>query len=93
MKIDPSMIPDEVVEPIARAICAAEGHDPDRLRRLRSDKLWTAWSDEARAALAAALNAWAGACIRTLVEPDPNNGGQWILPVQMLSLPLPKEGE
>jgi hypothetical protein len=42
---------------------------------------------------AAALNAWPGACIRTRMQPDPMNGGQWIMPEKMLSLPLPKEGE
>lgn len=51
-------IPDEVVEPIARALCVAEGCDPDRLRLKSNDKLWTAWVDEARAAIIAALQAW-----------------------------------
>jgi hypothetical protein len=43
--------------------------------------------------LATALNAWPGVCIRTRMQPDPENGGQWILPEKMLSLPLPKETE
>jgi hypothetical protein len=55
-------IPDEVVEPVARALCIAEGCDPERLRLKSSDKLWTAWADEARATIAAALNAWPGSC-------------------------------
>jgi hypothetical protein len=38
-------------------------------------------------AIAAALNAWPGVCIRTRMQPDPENG-QWILPEKMLSLPL-----
>jgi hypothetical protein len=45
----------------------------------------------ARAALAAALNAWEGVCIRTRMQPDPMHGGQWMLSEKMLSLPLPKE--
>lgn len=43
--------------------------------------------------IAAALSAWPGACIRTRVQPDPKNGGQWTLPVPMLSLPFTKEGQ
>lgn len=53
-------IPDEVVEPIAKALCVAEGYDPERLRLKSNDKLWTAWVDEARAAIIAALKAWPG---------------------------------
>lgn len=59
--IKADMIPDEVVEPVARALCIAEGCDPDRLRLKSAGKLWTAWADEARAAIAAAINAWPGA--------------------------------
>ena len=46
---------------------------------------------EARAALAAGLAAWPGVCVRTRLQPDPKNGGQWILPEEMLSLPLTQE--
>lgn len=56
--IRPDQIPDEAVEFIARALCVAEGHDPERLRLKGSSKLWTIWSDEARAAIVATINAW-----------------------------------
>jgi hypothetical protein len=68
--IDPKMIPDEAVEPVARALCIAEGCDPDRLRLKSSGKLWTAWDDEARAAIAAAINAWPGVDCRPTFGPS-----------------------
>jgi hypothetical protein len=38
--------------------------------------------------LAGVLNAWPRGRIRTRPRPDPDNGGQWILPEDTLSLPL-----
>ena len=67
----------EEMIPLAAAIAATrEGVDSDMVREIA----------------AAALNAWEGACIRTRMQPDPDHGGQWILPQPMLSLPLPKDG-
>jgi hypothetical protein len=48
-------------------------------------------SDTIDRALAAALNAWEGVCIRTRFIP--NAKGEWIDTQEMLSLPLSKEGE
>jgi hypothetical protein len=77
--IDEKQIPDEVVEAAVTAW-------------LEKASDYTRLNESIRAAIAAALAAWPGVCIRTRMQPDPENGGQWILPEKMLSLPLPKEG-
>lgn len=76
-------IPDEVVEPIARALCVAEGCDPELLRFNGNDKLWTAWIDEARAAILTALQAWPGSSY--LCE----NDSATIRDLECFILPLP----
>lgn len=48
---------------------------------------------EAREIAAATLNAWPGVCIRTRFEPDENQGGQWVKPQPMLSLPIAEKGK
>jgi len=66
--LKPEQIPDEVVEAAAKTLM-----DPDY------PNSWPAWMDEARAALAAALNAWPDA------EARPTFGPSRII------LPLPQE--
>ncbi len=74
--IDPKQIPDEVVEAAAKTLM-----DPDY------PNSWPAWMDEARAAIAAALNAWPGA----LHSPDEVIDGELLPPIISLPFPLPQE--
>lgn len=81
-------IPDEVVEAGARTICVGDGRDPEQLvylpvasgDRPRRIERWNAYKEEARAAIAAAINAWPGAEVAAWYHAD-----------QTLILPLPQE--
>lgn len=53
------------------------------------DGLWMGTPDEARAAIAAAINAWTGASMKTTFWP--NDEGVWIVPRHGWLLPLPQE--
>ena len=80
--LKPEQIPDEVVEAAARAAW-----------KLKDQRLWEIlkatqpnWRDEAREALAAAINAWPGVA----------TGAPWIIGVKNIPsiiLPLPPEKE
>lgn len=54
---DAAHIPNEVVEPIARAMCKAAGGDPDEPIAEGSYPRWYGMGNEARAALMASLDA------------------------------------
>jgi hypothetical protein len=71
--IKPEQIPDEVVE--AAAFYLPGYHSKDL-------------HNHVRAAIAAALNAWPGVCVRTQFRPDPNQGWKHLKTEPMLSLPL-----
>jgi hypothetical protein len=79
--IDPKQIPDEVVKATARAMCDdinGEGcwdETPFRHRPM--------WRSAARAAIAAALNAWPGAALSQRIRPTIGS--------RRITLPLPQE--
>ena len=85
--IDASMIPDEVVEAAARALCKEAGHDPDEITGydgMSGFRAWERYKVRARAAITAALSAWPGAY---------GNGPkkQWQYYTPAIILPLSKE--
>ena len=50
-----ALLSDETVERAARALCAAAGENPDSNELWDEEPPWTSYTDEARAALTAAL--------------------------------------
>lgn len=77
--IDPAMIPDEVVEAVARTMCRQDGIDPDRMQFSQGIPKWALYIEHARAAIAAALAAWPGMDVayflpkgRFIMLPSPN---------------------
>ena len=88
--IDPR-IPDEAVEAAARAICRCRGIDPEEAlpEEIREGSgpwpYWSVFVGDARAALAAAINAWPDAGMRTIMDA---NGSY---PTVFLPLPGPEE--
>ena len=50
-----ALLSDEAVERAARALCAAAGENPDSNELWDEEPPWTSYTDEARAALTAAL--------------------------------------
>ena len=79
-----ALIPDDVVEAAARALCVVDKINPDEPWRHWKTRIWmaqwNAYEEHARAAIAAALNAWPGA---EVVE--------WYHADKTLIPPLPKE--
>jgi len=72
-------IPDESVEAVARLMCKQDGLDPDRMQFSQGIPKWVLYVDHARAAIAAALNAWPDMEVRPTFNPS------------RIILPLPQE--
>jgi len=82
--LKPEQIPDEVVEAAARALA-----DDAKLNWDDVPYAHNVMRGEAGAAIAAALNAWPGASMKTTFWP--NDEGVWIVPRHGWLLPLSTE--